>query len=312
MKDIIKSALSFVGPAFALLLLGFTGYQTFTLIQQVTGSAIIAAIGLILFEGGMMYWWFVFRSEAEGLPQMALSLMVFVTCLVFVVLATALKLGAVTDSVLGASTPAKIITAAAVVQLAAKLVFPLLHPEVSHAIKERSQEGKIIAASDKKFEEKVDSIANTYADARADVQVLRLLTNLNTKYSTSYQLPGGVAPVVIENQPTAQAAPPRQSLKDRLLGRKPEEAAATAPPQPAAEPPTAPQPATDNDALIAALADLIRRGELIVTDTAGSTALSKNTYGIGVPLAQPAAGPGDKPNGPPAASYGPESGNRPM
>lgn len=302
MKDIIKSALSFVGPAFALLLLGFTGYQTFTLIQQVTGSAIIAAIGLILFEGGMMYWWFVFRSEAEGLPQMALSLMVFVTCLVFVVLATALKLGAVTDSVLGASTPAKIITAAAVVQLAAKLVFPLLHPEVSHAIKERSQEGKIIAASDKKFEEKVDSIANTYADARADVQVLRLLTNLNTKYSTSYQLPGGVAPVVIENQPTAAPAPVTApaSWRDRLPWRKRDTEATqpAAPAQPPAEPAAAPQPATDGDALIAALADLIRRGELIVTDTEGSTALSKNTYGIGVPLAQPAAGQGDKPNGP--------------
>lgn len=213
MKDIIRSALSFVGPAFALLLLGFTGYQTFTLIQAVTGSAIIAAIGLILFEGGMMYWWFVFRSEAEGLPQMALSLMVFVTCLVFVVMATALKLGAITDSVLGASTPAKIITAAAVVQLAAKLIFPLLHPEVAHAIKERAQEGKIIAASDKKFEAKVDGIADTYADARADVQIARLLTNLNTKHGTQYQLTSA-APVVIEGH-TPDAAAPTPTARSR-------------------------------------------------------------------------------------------------
>lgn len=293
MKDIIKSALAFVGPAFALLLLGFTGYQTFTLILAVTGSPIIAAIGLILFEGGMMYWWFVFRSEAEGLPQMALSLMVFVACLVLVVIATALKLGAVDRTVLGVNTPAKIITAAAVIQLAAKLIFPLLHPEVSHAIKERAQEGKIISTADKKFEARVDGLADTYADAKAEVQVARLLTSLNTKHGTRYQLPAGYAPVVIEAQPQeTTAVPARQSLLDRMLGRK------TAEPSPEQPELTAPQlPGGMSD-------DELRRLAAMIAEMGRNTQSDNPAI---IPLAQP-SGQGERPNGPPPPVVG---GQRP-
>ena len=95
MKDLSKSALNIIGILFAGLLLSYTGYQTFSLLLEVSGSPLIAAIGLIMFEVGMLYWWQVFRNSAEGLMQMALSFLVFIACLTFVVMATALKLGAV-------------------------------------------------------------------------------------------------------------------------------------------------------------------------------------------------------------------------
>ena len=290
MKDIVKSVLSIVGPAFAVLLLGFTGFQTWSLLLAVSGSPIIAAIGLILFEVGMVYWWWVFRTDAEGLPQMALSLLVFVACLMFVVIATALKLGAVDAALLGVNTAAKIITAAAVIQLAAKLIFPLLHPDVMSLIKERVQDGKITSVANSKFDAQIDRIADEYADAMVAERTAQFLTRLNTKYSTRYQLPGSHAPVVIEAQP--EPTPTASGIFDRLFGhgRKPQtqgeqmaidEAARLYHDEP-----------VDEAAMLAYIQRLIDAGQL-------SVPLSNSTYDTarhGQP-AQPAAGQGQG-NGP--------------
>ncbi len=296
MRDIIRSVLSLVGPLFALLLLGFTGYQTWTLLLAVSGSPIIATIGLILFEAGMIYWWFVFRTEAEGLPQMALSLMVFLACFVFVGIATALKLGAVDAAVLGEHTPAKIITAAAVIQLAAKLFFPLLHPDVTHAIKERVQDGKIMNLGNNKFDARIDGIADEYADAMVAVRTEQFLNRLNMKYSTRYLLPG-MSAAVIEGQTAAPAvAPaPRRSFMDRLLNRE------STPAQPAAGAadditPAMPAPGQLSETDIMAIA-------------AAVAAMSNSTHDAPrhdpavIPLAAE-PGQGERPNGPPAPRYG--------
>jgi hypothetical protein len=216
-KDLTKSGLNIVGVLFAMLLLGYTGFQTFTLLLEVSGSPLVAAIGLIMFEAGMIYWWFVFRNAAEGLPQMALSFLVFLACLTFVVMATALQLGAVGADALGANTPAKIITAAAVIQLTAKLFFPILHPETMDAINRRVQDGKIISSADKKFDKRIDGIADELSDAMVEERTARFITALNIKHQTQYQLTGQQPRPV----PVHVAAPTRLSLTDRLLGKKP-------------------------------------------------------------------------------------------
>ena len=208
MKELTKSGLTIVGFLFAILLLAFTGVQTFSLILAITGSAIMAVVGLTMFEGGMLYWWQVFRAQAEGLLQMSLSLLVFLACLLFVVTATALKLGAVDAAILGVSTPAKLITAAAVIQLTAKLLFPLLHPDVVDAINERVREGKILDAASKKFDKRVDGIADDYTDMMVEEKTARMMTRFNTKYNTRYQLPGHAEPLVIEGQTATDATPP--------------------------------------------------------------------------------------------------------
>jgi hypothetical protein len=259
MKELTKSGLTIVGFLFAILLLAFTGVQTFSLILAITGSAIMAVVGLTMFEGGMLYWWQVFRAQAEGLLQMSLSLLVFLACLLFVVTATALKLGAVDASILGVSTPAKLITAAAVIQLTAKLLFPLLHPDVVDAINERVREGKILDAASKKFDKRVDGIADDYADMMVEEKTARMMTRFNTKYNTRYQLPGHAEPLVIEGQTATDATPraPRPSWRDRVFGRP---AATQTAPQDA-------QPAQDaqpDAATIAAVLAAIQRGEIAV------------------------------------------------
>jgi hypothetical protein len=288
MKELTKSGLTIVGFLFAILLLAFTGVQTFSLILAITGSAIMAVVGLTMFEGGMLYWWQVFRAQAEGLLQMSLSLLVFLACLLFVVTATALKLGAVDASILGVSTPAKLITAAAVIQLTAKLLFPLLHPDVVDAINERVREGKILDAASKKFDKRVDGIADDYTDMMVEEKTARMMTRFNTKYNTRYQLPGHVEPLVIEGQTATDATPraPRPSWRDRVFGRNP---------APAQDAPQDAQPAQDahsvDAATVAAVLAAIQRGEIAVP-----VAMSNSTHAT-QPTAHPAPGQGQG-NGP--------------
>ena len=290
MKELTKSGLTIVGFLFAILLLAFTGVQTYSLILAITGSAIMAVVGLTMFEGGMLYWWQTFRAQAEGLLQMSLSLLVFLACLLFVVTATALKLGAVDAAILGVSTPAKLITAAAVIQLTAKLLFPLLHPDVVDAINERVREGKILAAASEKFDKRVDGIADDYTDMMVEEKTARMMTRFNTKYNTRYQLPGHVEPLVIEGQTATDATPraPRPSWRDRVFGRNP---------APAQDAPQDAQPAQDahsvDAATVAAVLAAIQRGEIAVP-----VAMSNSTHAP-QPTAHPASGQGQG-NGPAA------------
>ena len=296
MKELTKSGLTIVGFLFAILLLAFTGVQTFSLILAITGSAIMAVVGLTMFEGGMLYWWQVFRAQAEGLLQMSLSLLVFLACLVFVVTATALKLGAVDAAILGVSTPAKLITAAAVIQLTAKLLFPLLHPDVVDAINERVREGKILDAASKKFDKRVDGIADDYTDMMVEEKTARMMTRFNTKYNTRYELSDRPAAVVIEGQTVADVenATPRPSFRDRLFGRRP------APAQPA---PQEAQGQPDADAITAAIAAMVARGELVIP-----VAQQSNNTHTPHPTAHPTPGPGQG-NGPAAKRVGPAGGS---
>ena len=181
MKDLNKSVVSILGLVFAVVLLAFTGTQTYGLLYQVSASYITAAVGLVLFEAGMIYWWLVFQKDAEGLMQMGLSLLMFIICLLLVTGATALKLGAV-DDFLGSSTPAKIITVAALLQLAAKLSYPLLEPEKHRHIVEKAQEGRLLRQTDKKFEGKIDEIADGLSDDLADVWTSRLRLRMETRW----------------------------------------------------------------------------------------------------------------------------------
>lgn len=170
----------------------------------------------------MLYWWAVFRNEAEGaIANVPQPTSVPGVRLSFVTLATALKLGAVGDDVMGPiprqdhhsrgrdSTGRKAVS------------FPLFHPDVMQVIRERVQEGKILKATGDKFEKRVDGIADTFTDALVEEQTARLLTKLNLKHQTRYQLPGHAEPLVIEGQTATDATPPRRvpSWRDRVFGR---------------------------------------------------------------------------------------------
>lgn len=184
MKDFAGVLIKLIGLGFGALLLAFTGYQTYSLMLQITGNPLVSAIGLILFEGGMLYWWFVFQKQAEGLFQMAISLIVFITCLALVVIATALKLGAVNPTFLGEHTPEVVITVAALIQLAAKMFFPLVGPETMRGIMEHAMEGVLLAKTFQRFQHHIDEIAAGEADDMAIDWKETMRSGFGDKYRT--------------------------------------------------------------------------------------------------------------------------------
>ena len=95
MKDLTQTVLKISGTLFAALLLAFTGFETFMFLWTVTGNPILAAIGLVMFEGGFLFWAFVFMHGAEGSIQMAISLMTSVLCLTGVIVAVGAQLGGI-------------------------------------------------------------------------------------------------------------------------------------------------------------------------------------------------------------------------
>jgi hypothetical protein len=128
----------------------------------------VATLGLVLFEGSMLYWWSVFQKEAEGLLQMGLSLLVAIFGLLLVGGATALHLGAVDADVLGQQTPARLVTLAAVVNLVAKFLMPLLHPDVMKTTYKKALTGKVMTQTFSQFETKVKEIAVQLAEEVAE------------------------------------------------------------------------------------------------------------------------------------------------
>lgn len=203
MDDLFKKVLGIAGYAFAGLLIVFTSIQTYSLLYEVSGNHLTAAVGLILFEAGMIYWWSVFRREAAGLFQMAISGLMFLFSLVLVGTAVGLHLGAMDATFLGAETPARIIVIAALVNLFAKLVYPLVHPDLWEEINDRAQEGKILNKAEKLFNKKVDDLAADLADEMAEVRSTRARAKIYEDYSTrlNRRIP------TVEQRPTYDVIP---------------------------------------------------------------------------------------------------------
>lgn len=184
MNELGKKTLSIAGYIFAALLLTFTATQTYALLYSISQNHLTAAIGLIVFEVGMLYWWSVFRRDATGLLQMAISLLMFVVSMAFVITAVALHLGAVDPTFLGSQTPARIIVLAVLLNLVAKLVYPLVHPDVSEVINDRAQEGKLLGMAEKIYNTKMDDDARELADELAAIRKDRARAKLYEDYTT--------------------------------------------------------------------------------------------------------------------------------
>ena len=227
MKQLGRTIVQILGLLFSILILSFTGYQTFSLLLEVTKNPLIAALGLALFEGGMLYWLGVFKSEAESIMQMAISLLLFIFGLFLVGGATALHLGAVGAQVLGPGTPSKLITIAAIANLLGKTIYPIFAPETFSHIAARALEGLIMMKAYAAAETKTDDLAVKLAGTVGDEMVRRLTVNVLTSHqlphSTLKALPHTTAPTtaygdepdgdIIEGEtgPTASNTPANNS-----------------------------------------------------------------------------------------------------
>ena len=152
---------------FGVIVVFFSSYNTWSLLNHTSGNPLLATLGLILFEGGLLYWWFTFQHGAHGLPQMAISLLVFILCMVAVALANAIELGAYRIEV-GSVLPNQLIAIATLIHLVAKMVYPLVSPETAQAIKTRVLEGKLIDKASVMLDSKIDNLADEIANRMSD------------------------------------------------------------------------------------------------------------------------------------------------
>lgn len=267
MQILAKTIVQILGLFFSVLVLGFTGVQTWNLLYEVTQNALVATLGLVLFEGGMLYWLATFKTDAEGIMQLAISLLLFIFGLLLVGGATALHLGAVSQT-LGSQTPARLITIAAILNLLGKTVYPIFAPETFNHVWTRALEGVVMAKAYLAAQSKTDEMAQTLADRVGDNMVRRLTINILTgqqlphNYGDIAQLPAASTtdtdiiegetiprsthrqPPAANRQQPASGQPPQNvwnAFWHWLLGNQAEPKT-----QPTPEPAPEPEPAQDD------------------------------------------------------------------
>ena len=165
------------GYVLASLIVCFSGYNTFRLLHESSNNLIIATLGLVFFEGGMLYWWLTFQHGSDGLPQMSISLLVFALCLLGVIVANAVELGAYQLS-LDSHLPNQLTVGALIVQLVAKLVFPLVSPETARKIKTKILEGQLMSRAETMLDSKMNLVSDDIAEKMSDNARDNLLLSL--------------------------------------------------------------------------------------------------------------------------------------
>jgi hypothetical protein len=206
MKTFAATLMKIAGYLFAGLLLAFTAYETYSLLLAVTASPLIAAVGLVMFEGGFLYWAAEFKSSAEGLLQMAVALLTSIADFLAVVAAVALRLGAVDQSLLGPATGSKLVVLAVLINLAAKYAFTLAHPDTLKAIYQRAAEGVILSRTFAAFDGKTKEIAANLADSMADNWRDQLAGDLAYRHSSLTRRPPALpAPTDPKPEPVLSA-----------------------------------------------------------------------------------------------------------
>ena len=189
MLELSNAISKYAGYIFGAIVLVFTGLQTWNLLYEVSGDALIATVGLIIFEGGMLYWLFTFLVAAEGLPQMALALLAATFSLALVGMAVGLHLGAVTAEQFGPNTPARLITIAALVNLIAKFLYPIVDPDQLKKIAKDAGKGSVMAKAYKSFSTKTDAMASALSDEMTTVWAREMQVDLFT--ANNVALPSG-------------------------------------------------------------------------------------------------------------------------
>lgn len=190
MSELPKSIIKILGSVFLLLVLTFTAIQTWSLLYDVSENAITATAGLVLFEGGMIYWWLAFQKTAEGIPQMAISLVWAIIGLILVAGSTALHLQAIDATFLGEHTAARLITLAAIINLIGKFAFPLVGPDTFQNIMTRTLEGSLMLHAYKEAEaqtgERARDLANRIGRHMVEQMTIQLLTSKGLSHTAAH------------------------------------------------------------------------------------------------------------------------------
>lgn len=152
--------LPIMGLAFKLFLLIFTGLNTWHLLYGLSNDPVWSLIGVVLFEGALLYWWNMFRSDVEPtVGQIAISLGMFIISLLLVLLASALELSAISASALGPNTVARVIVIAVALNLAAAMFHSILSHNIMTEVIKRTVSGIVWSKAQAALLNQTDSLA---------------------------------------------------------------------------------------------------------------------------------------------------------
>lgn len=217
--------LPILGLAFKVGLFIVTAINTYGILYLISQDRIWSAAGLLLFEVGLLYWWLIFKNDTEAsVVQMAISLMMFVTCLLLVAAANALHLGALSPDILGTGTISKVVIAAVVIHLSASLFYPIASQEHMAALVNQIALGLVWARAQGNVMANLDRLAEQ-TQAEIEDRMWQTIQS-RIRHAANDRLTDGInveQPVVIEGQSVERpaAASPQRSWRDRLFGRQP-------------------------------------------------------------------------------------------
>lgn len=165
---------------FKVGLLAFTGWNTYYLLLDISGDPTQSLIGMVLFEGALIYWWHTFKSEYEPtVPQMAISFTMFIMSLLLVLAMSALAMSAVDRTVLGPHTVERVIVAAVGLNLASSMLYSIFGFHLMQQLIQRIVAGMVWAKANMGLFNQVDSMSkdltvdltrDTYASIDATVR----------------------------------------------------------------------------------------------------------------------------------------------
>jgi hypothetical protein len=214
--------LPILGLAFKIGLFIVTAINTYGILYLISQDRIWAAAGLILFEVGLLYWWLVFKNDTEAsVVQMAISLMMFVTCLLLVAAANALHLGAISPDMLGTGTISKVVIMAVVVHLAASLFYPIASQEHMAALVNQIALGLVWARAQGNVMANLDRLAEQTQAEIEDRMWQTIQARIHHAANDRLTIgANGAHSTIIDGRSVEQPArAPRRSLRDRLFGR---------------------------------------------------------------------------------------------
>ena len=257
----------------AIVLLVWTSSLTYSFLSMALPGMFWAVplLGLVVFDAGMIAWMFVFLSHAEGAIQRAVAIILTLWNFLGVGLMT------VAEILLSGQTlteaPPMLGTAAiwgigiwTVVNVLGVIVFHLGDPAARKEMAIQSEKDAIFEGALTSLKNRRVAAQQGLADELSGAMFAQLLSDISADSDKN-----GI-PDLLER---GQQVGPRTVPSNR---------------------PQLPAQQLDEAALTAAIAAMIARGEL-------SVPVGQNTYATTQP-AQPAAGQGERPNGPPARPIG--------
>lgn len=160
--------------ALSVLIVGWTAWHTYDVLYKtnpIQGNELVAAYGLIVFEGGMLVWFGVFLKHAEGLKQHAIALLGLVCGVVLVAAAFILDMVIAPETLAGYGSMARwAVVVATVLELVFVLTYEIMNPAVWDQLTQNINVADILDKADSKAKTKIEQSSGEIADQIAEHQ----------------------------------------------------------------------------------------------------------------------------------------------